>query len=219
MRQKKWSISPFPIISLCPIICRAILLVFRENNFISMSSCIHLQCWHLYVKQLTENQRMGDVSSVAHQSSFNSFGTNPSSRGISYLARYSCAAKKPITSEWRYIDNVLSPGGFTSSFGMMSIFDTANLIDLGSKTGYRTLKSLKMSNNLLIHQAAVSIPITMLCWSNVTVESRRRPIMQISKFPNFTAVYLFWYMKQSDNESFDDMSCTWNAGNVIGMIS
>ena len=34
-----------------------------------------------------------------------------------------------------------------------SIFDTAHLTDLGSKTGYRRLTSLKMSNNLLIHQA------------------------------------------------------------------
>ena len=34
-----------------------------------------------------------------------------------------------------------------------SIFDTANLRDLGSKTGYRTLTSLKMSSNLLIYHA------------------------------------------------------------------
>ena len=33
------------------------------------------------------------------------------------------------------------------------IFDTAILTDLGSKTGYRSLTSLKMSNNLLIHHA------------------------------------------------------------------
>ena len=32
-----------------------------------------------------------------------------------------------------------------------SIFDTSHLTDLGSKTGYRRLTSLKMSNNLLIH--------------------------------------------------------------------
>ena len=31
-----------------------------------------------------------------------------------------------------------------------SIFDTAHLTDLGSKTGYRSLRSLKMSNNVLI---------------------------------------------------------------------
>ena len=34
-----------------------------------------------------------------------------------------------------------------------SIFDTAYPTDLGSKTGYRRLRSLKMSNNLLIHHA------------------------------------------------------------------
>ena len=31
------------------------------------------------------------------------------------------------------------------------IFDNARLTDLGSKTGYRKLMKLKMSNNLLIH--------------------------------------------------------------------
>ena len=34
-----------------------------------------------------------------------------------------------------------------------SIFDTANLTDLGSKTGYCTLTSLKMSSNLLNYHA------------------------------------------------------------------
>ena len=36
---------------------------------------------------------------------------------------------------------------------MVSIFDTAHLMDLSSKTVYRTLTSLKMSSNLLIHHA------------------------------------------------------------------
>ena len=35
-----------------------------------------------------------------------------------------------------------------------SIFVTVHLTDLGSKTGYRRLTSLKMSNNLLIHYAS-----------------------------------------------------------------
>ena len=57
---------------------------------------------------------MGDVSADAHpQSSLNCFCANPSSRGISYQARYSCSAKKPITSEGRHLFNVLSPGGLT----------------------------------------------------------------------------------------------------------
>ena len=34
-----------------------------------------------------------------------------------------------------------------------SIFDTARLTDLGAKTGYRRLTSLKMSNNSLIRHA------------------------------------------------------------------
>ena len=34
-----------------------------------------------------------------------------------------------------------------------SIFAATHLTDLGSKTGYRRLTSLKMSNNLLIHHA------------------------------------------------------------------
>ena len=34
-----------------------------------------------------------------------------------------------------------------------SIFDTAHLTDLGSKTGYHRLTSLKMSNNLLNYNA------------------------------------------------------------------
>ena len=79
------------------------------------------------------------------------FGTNPCSRGISYQAKYSCAAKKLIASGWRHIVNVHSPGGLTWSVSMMSIFDTARLTDLGSNTGYRTLTSLKMSNDLIIH--------------------------------------------------------------------
>ena len=35
----------------------------------------------------------------------------------------------------------------------LSIFDTAQLTDLGSKTGYRRLTSLNMSNSMLIHHA------------------------------------------------------------------
>ena len=43
------------------------------------------------------------------------------------------------------------------------IFDTAHLKDLGSKTGYRRLTGLRMSNNLLIIPA-VSIPITIYAY-------------------------------------------------------
>ena len=74
------------------------------------------------------------------------------SRGISYQARYSCDGKEPITCECRHIVYVLSPGVLTWSVGMLSIFYTVRMTDLGSKTGYRTLKTLKMSSNSLIHQ-------------------------------------------------------------------
>ena len=49
--------------------------------------------------------------------------------------------------------SMFSPGGLTWSVGMLSIFDTARMTDLGSKIEYRTLKSLKMSSNETIHQA------------------------------------------------------------------
>ena len=39
------------------------------------------------------------------------------------------------------------------------------------------------------------------------------------EFFKFTPVYLFWYMYESDNASFDDIGCTWNVWHVIGMIS
>ena len=39
------------------------------------------------------------------------------------------------------------------SVGMMSIFDTARLTELVSKTRYHTHISLKMSSGLLIHHA------------------------------------------------------------------
>ena len=38
-------------------------------------------------------------------------------------------------------------------------------------------------------------------------------------FSNFTPVYLFWYIYESDDVNFDDMGYTWNAGHVVGMIS
>ena len=48
-----------------------------------------------------------------------------------------------------------SPGGLTWSVGIMSIFDTVRLTDLGSKTSYRIITRLswKMSSDLLINHA------------------------------------------------------------------
>ena len=48
---------------------------------------------------------------------------------------------------------MFSPGGLTWTVGMMSIFSTARLTNLGFNTGNRTLTSLKISSNLLIHHA------------------------------------------------------------------
>ena len=45
--------------------------------------------------------------------------------------------------------------------GIMSIFDTDHLSELGSKTRCHTHISLGMSNDLLFIMPAVSIPITM----------------------------------------------------------
>ena len=59
-----------------------------------------------------------------------------------------------LRNRLRLTDVILSmssfPGGLTFSVGMMSIFDTTHLKDLGSKTEYVTLTSLKMSTNLLV---------------------------------------------------------------------
>ena len=94
-----------------------------------------------------------------------------------------------------------------------SIFDTAHLTDLSSKTGYRTLTRLKCLAICVFIMPAVSIPITILRLHNVG--SGRLHIM---KNYNFNPVYLFWYMYESVNANFDDMECTWNAGHVICVI-
>ena len=51
------------------------------------------------------------------------------------------------------IANVLFPGGLTLSVGTMSFLHPARLTDHGSKTVYRTLITLKMCSDLLIHHA------------------------------------------------------------------
>ena len=49
-----------------------------------------------------------------------------------------------------------------SEFCMMLIFETARLMELGSKTGYHILASLKCRATRLFILPAVSIPIKML---------------------------------------------------------
>ena len=80
----------------------------------------------------------------------------------------------------RKIAYVLSPGGLTWHVGVMSVFDTAYLTDLGSKTGYHTLTGLKCLAICLFITLADSFPFTILRLPNV--ESGRRPIINISKF-------------------------------------
>ena len=67
---------------------------------------------------------MGDVSADSHPVVvFELFWhkINLSSRGISYQARYSCSAKKPVTSELCHLVNVLSPRGYDSVIRRMNI--------------------------------------------------------------------------------------------------
>ena len=56
-----------------------------------------------------------------------------------------------LTNRIRLNDVTLSMSSLLLAW--FSIFVTAHLTDLGSKTGYRRPISLKMSNNLLIHHA------------------------------------------------------------------
>ena len=57
-----------------------------------------------------------------------------------------------LSNRFRLNDVTLSMSSFLV-VGMLSIFDTARMTDLGSNIEYRILKSLKMSSNELIHQA------------------------------------------------------------------
>ena len=97
---------------------------------------------------------------------------------------------------------------------MISSFYTAHLTDLGSKTGYPTLVSLKMSNSLCIQHPGSK-------HSNHNVMLIKRRVRAASHHGNFRffLVYLFWYLYESEDANFYDTGCTWNAGHVIGMIS
>ena len=96
---------------------------------------------------------MNDLSTGTHHSVFELFWHKSEFPWHFFEARYSCAAKKLITSELRHIVNVLSPGGLTWSVGMISIYDTAYLMDIGCTTWHHTLTCLKMSSKLLIYHA------------------------------------------------------------------
>ena len=129
---------------------------------------------HVYVNR----KRNTDVWATSAQtrtpqSSLNCFCTNPSSRSIAYQAGILALLRNRL----RLNDITLSLSSLLVVLrdlsAWFSIFDTANLTDLGSKTGYCRIRGLKMSNNW--HD--VSIPITILRLPNV--ESGRRPIRKI----------------------------------------
>ena len=126
-----------------------------------MSSSIHLQCVVVQFsltrlcKQLTEPQRIGNVSADAH----------PSVVFELFLAQIRVPVAFPtkpdilalLRNRLRLNDVILSMSSLLVVLrdlsAWLSIFNTAHLTDNGSKTGYRTLTSLKMSSNLLIHHA------------------------------------------------------------------
>ena len=175
-----------------------------------MSSSIHLQrvvvqfSLTRLCKVLTVHQRLGDVSADAHPSvAFELFGTNPSSRGISYQARYSCSAKNRL----RLNDVTLSMSSLLVLLcdlsAWFSVFNTAHLTNLRSKTGYRRLTNLKMSNNLLIHHAG--------SWHsdhNFTLTLRR--VRVASHHENFQILLRFICFGTCTNQSMRT-SMTWGA--------
>ena len=82
--------------------------------------------------------------------------------------------------------------------------------------GYQTSTSLKMQVTCLYSSCRQS-----------AIRSQRYPDSLPSqggvpskKFSNFTPVYLFWYMYESNfKANLDDMGCMWNAGHVNHMNS
>ena len=78
---------------------------------------------------------------------------------------------------------------------MMSTFETARLVELGSKTGYHTLTRLKMPSDM----PAVSIPSQY--YADITFCPGGVPSL---KFSNFTMAYLFCHMYESNKTNLDD---------------
>ena len=127
-----------------------------------MLSTIHLQCVVVQFsltrlcKQLTEHQRIGDISADAHPSVvFETFFAQIQVP-VAFLTKPGNLAL--LRNRLRLNDVILSMSSLLVVLhdlsAWLSIFYTAHLTDLGSKPGYRRLTSLKMSNNLLIHHAS-----------------------------------------------------------------
>ena len=96
---------------------------------------------------------MGDVSADAHPSVvFELFCTNRVP--VAFFTKPGILAL--LRNRFRLNDVTMSMSCLVvlrDLSAWFSIFDTTHLTDLGSKTGYCRLTSLKMSNNLLIHHA------------------------------------------------------------------
>ena len=138
-----------------------ISLVFRENSLIPMPSSIHLQCVLVQFsltrlcKQLKEHQRMGDVSTDAHPSVVFELFLHKSEFPWHFLPSQLFFL---LRNRLRLEDVTLSMSSLLVVLrdlsAWFSIFDTAHLTDLGSKTGYHRLTSFRfLSNNLLIYHA------------------------------------------------------------------
>ena len=112
------------------------------------------------------------------QSSLNCFGTNP---GAIHTKPGILALLKNLL---RLNDVTLAISSLLVVLhdlsACFSIFDIVHLTDLGPKTGYYRLISLKMSNNLLIHNVGSKHSDHYLRLSNV--ESGRGLFMKIFKF-------------------------------------
>ena len=128
-----------------------------------MSSSIHLQCVVVQFsltrlcKQLTEPQRfgIGSVSADAHPSVVFELFLAQIRVPVVFLTKPGILAL--LRNRIRLNDVILSMSSLLVVLrdlsAWFSIFNTAHLTDNGSKTGYRTLTSLKMSSNLLIYHA------------------------------------------------------------------
>ena len=122
---------------------------------------------------------MGDVSADTHPSVFFKLFLAQIRVPVAFLTKPGILAM--LRNRLRLNDVTLSMSSLLMVLrdlsAWFSIFDIAHLTELGSKTGYRILTSLKIDLFIML---AVSIPITILRLPNV--ESGRRPIMKIFKF-------------------------------------
>ena len=121
---------------------RAISLVFHENSFIPMSFSIHLQCVVIQFnlaclcKQLTEHQRMGDVSAELHPSVLFELFLHKSEFPLAFLTKPGILDLQ--RNRLHLNDTTLSMSSLLVVLrdlsAWFSIFNTVHLTDHGSKT-------------------------------------------------------------------------------------